>query len=339
MDRSLLLRLFAIFALLTIAISCDPEEEEEDTREYMEGGVSYYVPAYVHRNQTLKLTASGITNPTKGVIYKWLIPALYEDTLTAPTIIVTFPDSLYTLTVTGIATCTEYYNSSSSRTVTVVDTTREGSLKGLTYGNSIVDERDGKRYYITTIGDLDWFAENLAYNGAGVSFNNSPATNTLFGKFYNWEEATGGVSAKGLGCGPQGVCPKGWSVPTNEDWADLGSALKGKLIPFVDNWEGLGQMVTVNATFNGDRLWPYSPDNALENKYGWNALPIGNSQLKNQAFRGSNEYAFWWSSTEKNSTQAYYRYIYYDRTSFPMNYTAKDDFGANIRCVRLAKTK
>ncbi len=337
MKRSFyLLRLFAFIAVITVAFSsCKKSDTDEATKEYMEGSVSYSIPAYIHKGETITMTVSGITNPANPT-YKWLIPEIYSDTLTSATVTVTFPDSLYTLTVTAIATYPEYYNSSSSRTVTIVDTAREGSLKGLKYGKTMVDHRDGTRYYTTEIGHLEWFAQNLAYDGVGVSFNNSPATKTLFGIFYHWDEATGGVSGSGLGGGPQGVCPQGWSIPTNEDWEDLGKALNdNKEIPFVNDWLTLGEKVTVDAYFNGDRLWPYSPDNKNANMFGWNAIPLGNTQMDHGAFRGSNEYAFWWSSTEKNETKAYYRYIYYDRSSFPMNYTSKDDFGASIRCVRL----
>jgi uncharacterized protein (TIGR02145 family) len=45
-------------------------------------------------------------------------------------------------------------------------------------------------------------------------------------------DATGKVSGSGLGGGPQGACPPGWTVPTNEDWEDLAKALKGSAVGF-----------------------------------------------------------------------------------------------------------
>ena len=51
-------------------------------------------------------------------------------------------------------------------------------------------------------------------------------------------------------------------------------------------------------------------------------------------FDGLNSYAFWWSSTEKDSQNANYRYIFYNQPDFPMNFTSKDGFGASVRCVK-----
>ncbi|MDD2595221.1 MAG: FISUMP domain-containing protein [Bacteroidales bacterium] len=337
MNKSLLMWLLAIVVVLAL-VSCKKSEEETTTLPYMSGYVEYSIPSYVMVNETYTMTASGIVKPVDP-IYKWHIPSLFGDTLTTNTISITFPDSLASYTITAIASKSGYYNSSNARLITTVDTTRGASLTGLIYGNSsFTDVRDGQKYITTKVGNLEWFAQNLAWSGAGVAYKWSSATHSLFGRYYYWNEATGGVSASGLGAGPQGVCPKGWSIPTNEDWEDLGKALNGnKAVSFMDNWAGLGEKVTVDAYFNGERMWPYSPDNANKNMFGWNALPTGNTQFGNTLFKGMNEYAFWWSAAEKNDKQAYFRYIYYDQSSFPMNFTAKDDFGASVRCVRLIK--
>lgn len=321
-----------VFAIT--AFSCKKEEEEVETKLSMSGAVSFSAPAYIHKNSTLTLSVSGITAP-KEFVYRWFIPALYKDTLTAQKITIHFPDTLAKYAITAIAYNPEYYNSSKSINVMTVDTTLNASLKGLKYGSSVVDARDGQRYYTVEIGHLEWFAQNLAWAGAGTPFQNSPATHSLFGRFYSWEDATGGVSGSGLASGPQGVCPDGWSIPTNEDWEDLAQALSGgKHLPFADNWEHLADLVTAPASFNEEQMWPFSPDQTQTNTFGWNALPLGNTQFGYSLFRGFGEYAFFWSSTEKNPTQAYYRYIYYDLASFPMNFTTKEDFGANVRCVR-----
>jgi uncharacterized protein (TIGR02145 family) len=323
--------------LLGMGASCEKKEEEEEEKLYMDGFVDYYIPTFVGVGETITLTASGITEPSE-VEYKWFFGASYNDTLSAQTVTITFPDSLGTFAITGIATAPGYYNSSATQNVTTVDIRREKSLKGLKYSNKVfTDPRDGIEYEYVTIGKLDWFVRNLAYYKKGSAFRHSPVTHTLFGRFYSWEEATGGKSASGLGGGPQGVCPKGWSVPTNEDWVDLATAVAGKQMPFVDNWDGLGDKLSADARFNGERIWPYSPDNLHSNTVGWNALATGNTQYDHSLFKGFNEYAFWWSSTQKNETQAYYRYMHSESAVCPMNFTSKAHFGASVRCVRLAK--
>ena len=87
----------------------------------------------------------------------------------------------------------------------------------------------------------------------------------------------------------------------------------------------------------GEKMWPYSPDNEHTNDFGWNALPMGYTRNNHTEFEAVGDYGFWWSASEKNSDQAYYRYIYKDLSSFPMNYTSKTDFGASVRCVRIAR--
>ena len=328
--------LYAAVAILTF-VSCDTEEEEE-TSLSMNGSFNFDLPTYVFINDVRTLTASGIIIP-ETYATKWLISDIYEDTLVGKTITVSFPDTIGTYSVSAIASAADYYSVTTSKTVTTIDPSKNGSLVGVDYGDTMfTDPRDLNKYYITKVGNLEWFAQNLAWNGAGVSYRRADATQALFGRFYSWNEATGGVSSSGLGAGPQGVCPKGWSVPTDEDWADFGKALnEGEEVPFNGNWKGLGEKVTVQAYFNGDIMWPYSPDNNKYNTFKWNALPIGNSQLSNSSFKGFSEYGFWWSSTEQSDTKAYYKYIYYDQSSFPTNYTGKDDFGASVRCVRLIK--
>jgi uncharacterized protein (TIGR02145 family) len=108
-------------------------------------------------------------------------------------------------------------------------------------------------------------------------------------------------------------------------------------MPFVDNWDGLGDKLSADARFNGERIWPYSPDNLHSNTVGWNALATGNTQYDHSLFKGFNEYAFWWSSTQKNETQAYYRYMHSESAVCPMNFTSKAHFGASVSCVRLVK--
>lgn len=330
--------LLAALAVLTTACSKD-DEEEESTKEYMSGSVEYSLESYVAKGDMVTMSASGITTPADPV-YKWYIPGIQSDSLHARKVTIKFPDSLGVFAVTAIATAPGYYNSSNTISVTTVDTTWNGSLTGLAHsGKSVLDLRDGLSYQYVTIGNLDWFAQNLAWDGAGVAFEYSPITHKIFGRLYSWEEATGGVSATGLGNGPKGACPEGWSIPTTADWEDLAKAVSGRDIPFVNDWDSLAAPLSGNAYFNEERMWPYCPDNDHNNRTGWNAIPVGSSRTDNKGFcgfSGRDSYAFWWSSTEKDGDKAYYRYMYFDRHSFPMNYTYKSGFGASVRCVRLA---
>lgn len=341
MKNSLKILMMSAFVMALVALSgCKKDDETTETKPSLEGEVEIFeMPAYVLRNDIITLDLRGITYPTEGLAYKWYAACYTLDTIIGNKLTFRTPDSLGTFSISGTAQCLGYYSKSVYADFTTIDTSRDSSLCGIKYSDkTITDERDGQTYQYVTLGSLDWFAQNLAWDGAGVPYLYSPATHSFFGRYYHWDEVTGGVSASGLGCGPQGICPKGWSVPTNEDWADLAKALSaGKITTFADKWEGLGEKASAEITFNGDKVWPFSPDNLHTNDFGWNALPTGSTMRENLTFSDFSKYGFWWSSTEKGAQQAYYRYIYCDMNSFPMSSSSKDGFGASVRCVRLSK--
>ncbi|MCF0163780.1 MAG: hypothetical protein HUJ92_00750 [Bacteroidales bacterium] len=332
--------LWMLVAALSLfcAVACNKEEEEEETKPSMTGTIKFDLPTYIPINELRQLTASGITYPEK-VDYKWMIKAMYSDTLYGESVIVRFPDSLGTFVVTSLATADGYYVSTTSKETTTVDTTALiGSLQGLSVASSyFVDPRDKKTYGYETIGKLDWFTENLAWEGCGAPFKSSEIMTHIFGRYYSWNEATGGVSADGLGAGPQGACPPGWSVPTNADWVDLATAMNdGKELKFHDLWVEIGERASAIAYFNETKMWEYWPDNLHTNDFYWNGLPCGYSLQNNGNFKGIYEYGMWWSATEKDASKAYYRYIYMKESSFPASYGAKNDYGMTVRCVRIA---
>lgn len=329
--------LLALLALPLLA-SCKDDEEETETKPSLIGTVTFDLPEYLRCNDLVTLTASGITYPEGPIAYKWYAPEMDDDTLSLTTVTLQVPDSIGTFTISASAQYEGYYTSSTTRRFTTVDVSAEGSLKGLKYSpKTFTDKRDSQTYQYVTIGGLDWFAQNLAWDGAGSAFHDSPATHSLFGRIYHWDEATGGVSASGLAAGPQGICPEGWRIPTNEDWADLAKALSdGAEMSFDGKWEGLGEKLSADAYFNGARMWPYSPDNEHTNTVGWNAIPVGNTTAGYEMHDNYGKYGFWWSATQKNADQAYFRYIYCDMNSFPMSSSSKADFGASVRCVRAA---
>lgn len=326
--------LVAIFAL-PLLTACKKDEEETETKPSLVGSVTFDMPEYLPKNEVITMTAGGIAYPS-DIRYSWYSSAIAKDTLALRTVTVRTPDSLGVFSISACGQCEGYYAATTTRSFTTVDPARNGSLKGLAAPQkTFTDPRDGMTYDYVTVGSLDWFAQNLAWDGAGVAFRQSPVMDGLFGRFYHWEDATGGVTASGLGAGPQGVCPKGWSIPTNEDWADLASAVNGGALAFDDKWDGIGEKLSAQGVFNGEKLWPYSPDNLHTNTFGWNALPVGSTSMDHSKSNDFCKYGFWWSATEKGSDQAYFRYIYCDMNSFPMSSSSKTDFGASVRCVRI----
>lgn len=315
-----------VLALFCGLVACK-EEEKETTLPSMSGTVTFDIPHYVLKGETVTMSASGIIYPTE-VYYKWYIAGVYSDTLSFRTVTVQFPDSIGVFKVSAAANAPGFYNTFTTQDVTTIDTTWNASLTGLRRSaDSFVDMRDGRSYGYVTLNGLDWFTQNLAWQERGIPFKASKATAPLFGSFYTWEEAME----------DGGVCPEGWRVPTEDDWISLSAALNGGTpLDFFGNWPGLGEKASVDARMNEARMWPYTPDNVHSNDVGWNALPMGYAfaNAGGDTFNGVNAYGCWWSATEKNEDQAFYRYIYSDSPDFPMSYTLKNDLRASVRCVR-----
>ncbi len=328
------LLLTAAFCGVVVFSSCKKDDDDE-VLPSMDGQLTFKLPLYSLVGETYALSGNSVASPTSGVSYCWYSAGLI-DTVKGQSTTITIPDSIATFAVQYIAKCTGYYNLSVSNNITVVKPGYNGSIVGVPQAkDSVLDARENKWYHVKSIGNLKWFTENLNYEGAGVAYGNAPAAGTVFGRLYTWREATGGESRSGLGNGPQGVCPDGWSVPTNEDWIDLAKAALGTNdVDFLDDWKGVGDALAVSATFNGSDIWPFSGVATPNNKLGWNALATGYVTNNGNNFSMLFKYGFWWSSSERDSNNAYYRYIFYNQTGCPVNYVAKDSFGISVRCVK-----
>ena len=323
--------LISILAICLLAASC--EEKADPSYEHMVGVTSFELASFLPVSQLVDLEASGVAYPDNFTV-KWRIPEIYEDTLTGTHLTIRTPEEPGYLTVTVITNSYGYYELTSSRTAMLIDTA--SSLTGRVFkGGRFTDPRDGQQYRTTYAGNLEWFAENLKWAGAGTCYEGCDVLQPLLGRLYTWNEATGGEKGDGLAGGPQGACPEGWSIPTAEDWEDLGKVLNGnKPVNFLANWDSLGQKLTVEAYLNGSKIWPISPDNLKKNSVYWNALPAGYNMRADDIYRDITSYGMWWSSAKRNEERAYYRYIYFDADYCGVNYANVDDVAFSVRCVR-----
>lgn len=93
---------------------------------------------------------------------------------------------------------------------------------------SITDSRDGNRYKTIKIGKQEWFAENLKYEIDGSWCGGNINGCNTYGRLYSWDMTIGQPKDAHPTLANiedpedlQGVCPKGWRVPSTLDWSIL----------------------------------------------------------------------------------------------------------------------
>jgi len=201
--------------------------------------------------------------------------------------------------------------------------------------NSTVTDIEGNSYKIVKIGTQVWMAENLKtakYNdgttipnvtdydqwsnlttGAWAYYNNDAANNAKYGKLYNWYAVNPTTN------GNKNICPTGWHVPTDAEWTVLTDYLGGASVAG-------GKMKEVGTT-----NWR-SPNTDVTNTSLFTGLP-GGARFYLGYYNAIGFNGFWWSSTEYNTSDAWYRYLnYYDGNAY--RYSYGKSYGLSVRCLR-----
>jgi len=335
-SRFLIISLAAVLAVFT---SCK-KEEEETTKDYLLGDIELSFPEFLHPGDVLKFdvdtmsTLERVDGDTEKIGY--FFTDSYGETkdtvrLTDGTIVLkeyTFvvPDTLSTFSLSCSGFSEGHYNTSSSQDYTVIRDGLNGKSSITNFeiketDRTFVDARDGKKYYFTTVGGVDWMRQNLAWEGSGRPFKGSPATSNMFGHFYTHSEALKS-------------CPDGWTLPSEEDWVklgkDLGSDAKtGELFPDIS-----GKLME-NIRFNSERMWEYWPAVTIDNSARFSAIPVGFAQLVDGVakFDGYGRYAMFWSSDVYGS-QAAFRFLYDDKTGVYFGLLEAEETALSVRCIR-----
>ncbi|MBL7931569.1 MAG: fibrobacter succinogenes major paralogous domain-containing protein [Bacteroidia bacterium] len=211
---------------------------------------------------------------------------------------------------------------------------------------------DGNIYKTITIGTQTWMAENLKvtkYNdgtaitnvsdggswsnlttGAYSWYNNDISNKATYGALYNWHAVN-----------TQKLCPKGWHVPSDEDWTKLETYLanngynydgsnsttnvRAKIAKALAEKSGWTADASAGAVGNSDYA-------TYRNKSGFAGLP-GGFRADNGTFNYVGEYSIWWSASEENPNCAWYRDITYNNPMVDRAYGFKKN-GFYVRCIK-----
>lgn len=325
-----------VLAAALLVPSCSDDDDSE-TYSYLDGSVRISAPSFVAAGDRIPVNPVGISHPDGEPFgYYWMVETLHTHRDTILTLDGTMspnasdffevPDTIGTFTLTVYSFASGYYGSSGSASFTILHPTL--SLTDTGFGlivDEVDDARDGARYPVLLSGGLRWMRSNLQWNGSGTSYDGCPATDPVFGRFYNWEEA-------------MTACPEGWRLPTEAEWAALVEAATGETGLSADETfpTGAGALMG-RASLNEVRMWEYWPEVTVTDAVGFCALPFGYGNLfdgGNSRFTGLNDYAAFWTADEVDAAQARYRYINVHRPEVFAGKADKKTFAASVRCVR-----
>jgi uncharacterized protein (TIGR02145 family) len=196
-----------------------------------------------------------------------------------------------------------------------------------------VVDKDGNVYKTTTIGTQIWMAENLKttkYLNGELIGTTDPASQNItgesepkyqwaylgdeskvadYGRLYSWYTVTDS----------RGICPAGWHVPTETELMNLTAFLGGDTID--------GKKLKEKGTAHWN-----SPNTGATNETGFTALPGGY-----HGYGGSFEFmgyaGYWWSATEADANNAWYRGLYYNG-AYEHNLSNSKKVGFSVRCLK-----
>lgn len=161
-------------------------------------------------------------------------------------------------------------------------------------GDKIPQVKDSARWAKLTTGAWCWY-------------NNDSATGAVYGKLYNWYAIND----------PRGLAPEGWHIPSDSEWLETAT--------FLETHVG-GKMKET-----GTRHW-FDPNIGATNSSGFTGLPGGYRSDIGQ-FCYITYLGLWWTSTEYNTSVAWYRRLLcytpaFDRWRFPKQ------MGFSVRCIK-----
>lgn len=202
-----------------------------------------------------------------------------------------------------------------------------------------VMDADGNDYSTITIGNQTWLRENLkttkyndgtdiplitsgttwsttslAEDPAYCWYNNDIANKDMNGALYNWYAISSTTN------GGKEVCPVGWRVPTEADWADLSNALGGA--------SAAGGAMKVAGFSN------WTTNVGGTNSSGWTAYATGH-RSSTGAFSGQGISTYYWDTQSTSTTNAERCYpSAYSTSLFYNGGSTSKERGYAVRCIR-----
>ena len=197
-----------------------------------------------------------------------------------------------------------------------------------------VTDLDGTVYQTIKIGNQTWLQQNLnvsqfrngdlipevktdeAWEKAGLEkkpawcyYESNADNGKIYGKLYNWYA----VHDK------RGLAPKGWHIPSDEEWKALATFLGGP------------DLAGKKLKEKGTAHWK-SPNKDASNESGFTGLP-GGLNYSFGSFVSLDNVGYWWTSEEDGEETAFLYSLSYEDNLLTDLFLNKG-VGISIRCIK-----
>jgi len=293
------------------------------------------VPLIVTHTPIIKIDSAVLyssVNPnylSTEVIFEWGLTNSYGNTISPDDSPFTGSSLINTSTVLSNLSAETTYHFRIKATNELGTTYSEDS----TFSTYSLVDADNNYYHSVVIGTQTWMNENLKTtkftngdligtttpstfditNESAPKYQWSPNGNddnkTIYGKLYTWFTVTDNRQ----------ICPYGWHVPSNNEWITL--------IDFIGGESNAGSKLKETGILHWE-----SPNADATDEYKFTALPAGYRTCYG-LFTGFKTSSYFWTSTEKDITEAFFRPIWSELTYIGNGSEAKC-YGFSVRCIK-----
>ncbi len=258
-------------------------------------------------------------------------------------------DGQFSVTLPNLVNGATYYVRAYATNALGINYGNEISFVFVVCGNSdTVTDYDGNNYSTVPIGAQCWMKENLRSthytDGSSILYSNYSSSSIPLeqrGYCYSWNAVMHGASPSDANpSGVQGICPTGWHLPSDAEWAELEDYVASQDTFKCDNNPAYIAKALASTTdwCSSGGTCAVGTNQSSNNSTGFGALPAGYYH-NNAGFSGSSGFsfsgsdAFFWSSTQLSSRYAWIRHLTC-ASAIVNRYSYEKAHGFSVRCLR-----